>query len=760
MLSGMLSMMAIMLTMTACGQSEGSGTDNTPPAEDETSAAEPLTDIIGPECLMGDEGLMEIRWFTEEAGDYQLVYTIDGEMTEAEPLQSKMADRLAWSVTLPRTDLTYYVTDGTAKTEDYAVRALADERDYAFTFLGDPQLVGDGSAEAYNEALGFFDDSDFALIAGDIVNNTEEVWEYDLAAQVPQLRTMPYASALGNHDDPTLYDFYFLPKNMQRASDNKGLNYAFSIGRTRFICLDSNNMDGLYHETFLREALAPSDYDWVIVYMHHSVFTPVNKLDYDAEDRKVLFADLFARYDVDLVLAGDDHFHARPYLMDGLTPLTDCDLSSPDKAVGQTAYLTAGSCSGSKFYTPENGLPDYICVAGEEKKTTAAQIHVTDKAITVTSVYTENGEVFDTFTLTRQTPRTALPAEDADSDAAVKERAVALSCDYILSCVLPNGAIARTPVKAGENSVNPYFADYAAMALLTQGDYAAVKDYIIWHFAHLNTKPDHNGLLYTIDDYHVTAEADGVGESAKGDYDSVDSYAASFLMLLEAYADETKDDLFIAGHAEEILGIINLLLDTVDDRLSVTKPDHPVKYLMDNSEVVRGLKAAKNVIDVLKDQEAYDQAKLEALRKTVKSVREDVKKGIDGLMCEDGMSYAWVMDEDGEVSLPDWTVFYPDSAAQMTPLIFGIAKPDKAEGQALYQNICDHWQWETMAPLENGASGSLWAMMAAGASVMNDHERINTYTRHFLDYAEKDAEAYLNVSETAWMILALTGAMR
>ena len=104
---------------------------------------------------------------------------------------------------------------------------------------------------------------------------------------------------------------------------------------------------------------------------------------------------------------------------------------------------------------------------------------------------------------------------------------------WLASLQLENGAIPMTKNPNGTVTMNPYFADVAALALLDNAEKYAenVKKYMDWHFAHLNTnKTDYNRMDATIYDYNITLENGKiVKEESKGSYDSTDSYAATFL---------------------------------------------------------------------------------------------------------------------------------------------------------------------------------------------------------------------------------------
>ena len=166
---------------------------------------------------------------------------------------------------------------------------------------------------------------------------------------------------------------------------------------------------------------------------------------------------------------------------------------------------------------------------------------------------------------------------------------------WLASLQLENGALPMTKNNNGDVTVNPYFADITAMALLDKPQQYAqcVKAYLVWHFEHLNTKQsDPNNLDATIFDYTVTLENGKiVKETAKNSYDSVDSYAATFLTTLAKYYARTGDSEFIIAHADDINRVTKTMLSTMFLGLSMASPSYEIKYLMDNCEVYEGLTA-------------------------------------------------------------------------------------------------------------------------------------------------------------------------
>lgn len=166
--------------------------------------------------------------------------------------------------------------------------------------------------------------------------------------------------------------------------------------------------------------------------------------------------------------------------------------------------------------------------------------------------------------------------------------------EWLASLQLDNGAIPMTAAKNGELRMSPYFADVSALALLDNAEKYKdnVKAYMDWHFAHLNTAEDDvNGLDGTIYDYTITVkdgkvEKEVITESSdKKSYDSTDSYAATFICVLDKYYEKTDDSGYILSHAPDIDRITGVMDATMHNGLTYARPDHKVKYLMDNCEV-------------------------------------------------------------------------------------------------------------------------------------------------------------------------------
>lgn len=317
---------------------------------------------------------------------------------------------------------------------------------------------------------------------------------------------------------------------------------------------------------------------------------------------------------------------------------------------------------------------------------------------------------------------------------------------WLAEIQLSNGAMPMTSVTNGKAKVTPYFADFAALSLLNQADKYAdhVKRYMDWHFAHLNTaQTDYNGVDGTIYDYTITVK-DGVVEKeeilqadGKSSYDSTDSYAATFLMVLRKYAEKTGDTAYILEHKSDIERIVGAMRATMVGDLTLAKPDYEVKYLMDNCEVYDGLLAAAKLYE-----EILAPAD-KSLSKTAKQLKTDagnVADAIEACMWN-GYYYHPALDRDDAVAWEfNWGEYYPSATAQTFPIIHGLIAPNSDRARALYDGFCNAYAWETY----NIPDDFIWGSNVYTAVLMGDVDRANTYLTRYAKVMKRHAYPLYN----------------
>ncbi|HEY3412340.1 MAG TPA: hypothetical protein VGM51_04675 [Armatimonadota bacterium] len=179
----------------------------------------------------------------------------------------------------------------------------------------------------------------------------------------------------------------------------------------------------------------------------------------------------------------------------------------------------------------------------------------------------------------------ALPAA-----AAPRTQPVARFADEIIRRQAPDGAIVQDRLSPATNRVVPYFSNLAALGLLSAHSVThdvrylrSAKKWAAWYAAHMNA----DGTVYD----HTGAPG---AWKPTGEYDSTDSYAATYLELLDGIARVDKP-WAVARYASAGNAVKAIILTLQPVGLTLAKPMWPVMYVMDNVETSRGLRAAAHL---------------------------------------------------------------------------------------------------------------------------------------------------------------------
>lgn len=294
---------------------------------------------------------------------------------------------------------------------------------------------------------------------------------------------------------------------------------------------------------------------------------------------------------------------------------------------------------------------------------------------------------------------------------------------YLAAMQLENGAIPMTAAINGDVTVNPYFADFAAMALLENADKYAdnVKKYMEWHFDNLNTaSTDYNGVDGTIYDYTVTLEnGKVVAQTSKGSYDSTDSYAATFLSVVYKYYEKTSDKDYILSRADDIIRVADAMFATFSFGLTNAKPDYEVKYLMDNCEVYAGAVAGMHLLTLINDGNINSQLLLAKCKMGCELIAQNIEKS---LWNADGNHY-----EAADSLEFSWDEYYPSATAQLFPIVYGLIDADSIRANHLYKTFCAHYDWQNF----DIPDAFVWGNNALAAAMMGDVDSVMTYMANY-----------------------------
>jgi Cro/C1-type HTH DNA-binding domain len=227
--------------------------------------------------------------------------------------------------------------------------------------------------------------------------------------------------------------------------------------------------------------------------------------------------------------------------------------------------------------------------------------------------------------------------------------------------------------------------------------------------------------------------------------DSDDSYAATFLTLASRYYQATDDQVWWEGHAPRLKQIAKQVLLAAQKPSGlvanfVGQPERAVGFLMDNSEVYRGLSDFSGQLARSKDAEAT----------VFSDAAARVAKGIAGLYDPKTQSFQ-------VADIPAATTFYPLRTAQVFPEVFGVPFGDAAETQRIYAAAWaflnaggDHW--ETGQVADGSLGGYPWMVLSFASAKHGDAARARAQLAFFSNELKKPAPIpqFTAANELAW----------
>jgi len=289
-------------------------------------------------------------------------------------------------------------------------------------------------------------------------------------------------------------------------------------------------------------------------------------------------------------------------------------------------------------------------------------------------------------------PSTQTPAVDGTA-------AIRFAADRILACRLgDSGAILFVPASEHPAKLVPYFSHFGAHGLLRAYAATGHQEYLAAADAWIDWYGDHQGLDGTVTDYGLTPEH---ALTSTGEMDSTDAYAAMFLWLVAERwrAAQEPPDWLRKRERSCVLALSAVLLTLQDDGLTTGKPDWPIEYLMDNADVVAGLRSADLIFVALGNPGMSSHCRALAAR---------CEKGLRGFFDPQRGYYAWHRDVNGNMAweLGKW---YPDVMAQVL-FLSRIGRPDDPD-RKVFDLVAERFlsaQFDPAKPQEH-----VWYALAA-----------------------------------------------
>jgi hypothetical protein len=286
------------------------------------------------------------------------------------------------------TEYKYRVSnDGVTFSVEYRFKTVS-QGNFQFIAVGDPQLAGNQDANSLytptSTAAGWqntlniisqnFPNARFIAGTGDQVDTADDESQYTNYFAPEQLRGLPVAPAVGNHEG-TAGNFgwhYNVPN--QTPGDYFG-NYWYTYNNALFVVLNTapypasvaalNVYIPTMDATLKAATEANPDAQWLFVQHHKTTASPAShQTDADVLIWAPAFQDLMDKYAVDFVLAGHDHVYSRSWFIQNNKKIENIDYSTTSVTNPQgTLYLSLNTASGLKYYDfPMNapGNPQWV----------------------------------------------------------------------------------------------------------------------------------------------------------------------------------------------------------------------------------------------------------------------------------------------------------------------------------------------------------------------------------------------------------------
>lgn len=330
-------------------------------------------------------------------------------------------------------------------------------------------------------------------------------------------------------------------------------------------------------------------------------------------------------------------------------------------------------------------------------------------------------------------------------------------------------------------NVSPYSANLAVIGLLQSGAPNApdvAGRWIAWYFAHLSGQSAPDGVPYN----HFY-RADGAGETTcvkPGDpalchyNDATDSAAATFFSVLwsahEAHTitgraevpfRQNPDLMFNTPERKQQVEKLATLVLTLQQRdgLCWAKNNYRVKYLEDNSEVFAGLCALANLErDVFNDPQ---RATLyhDAAERVCTGILAELYAPKTGL-------FRVAKFENGDCPAPNLDTWYPDTQAQLWPVLFGVLPAHDPSARTVAAAVNEHWNGHTRPDWardpQHVNQGWAEAGHACAAMLMGETNRVRIYYEAVKRYKFKSVAgkpqfaAPFSVDDAGWLLRILT----
>jgi hypothetical protein len=327
---------------------------------------------------------MAISWYTiGAASNPQIIYSNKSSFVDSKtvtPSKKIIGSTHIYTANISglQSNTTYFynITDLSSKREtmNFTTAPNRTVKNVKFVVFGDSRTGREARREIAKTIVETFDDLDFSVHTGDIVENgnDQNQWnEYFNDTEVLNKRIPGYYIE-GNHEriNGYMYDNIPLPSN--------GLNsyyYNFSVGPVSFFGLNTNR-DVSIQTSWLNSVLNQISRDnntfWRFAFFHEPFFNSF-PLRSDRDDLISSWSPLFEDFNFDITFAGHNHYYERTYPINQKKKFDNSSLFNflnPKDPI----YVTTGG-AGAPLYTREEAA-DYFAYYNSTYHFTVVEIEV------------------------------------------------------------------------------------------------------------------------------------------------------------------------------------------------------------------------------------------------------------------------------------------------------------------------------------------------------------------------------------------------
>jgi hypothetical protein len=282
-----------------------------------------------------------------------------------------------------------------------------------------------------------------------------------------------------------------------------------------------------------------------------------------------------------------------------------------------------------------------------------------------------------------------------------------------------DGAIGQFAFPAsGTQIVDAYRGNFAALGLLAAGPayYSNVQRWATWYINNINWPDNLNQYAtiywYDVDPHACTEVASTTTKqlSVPG-YDAQDSWAATYLTLIAAWAkvDPADADPFIQQWSYQLDAIANAAYAMLQTNSGLTgaKVGWTTQYLMDNSEVVEGLKSYVWIAaNVLQDQDTVNwwTPRMQGIDAAIQS--NLWQQCGTGFYCDayGDPAHSWVSCSLPQTLDSNYEYFWDNGLtgeAQVWPAFSGLVKNNSSRVIHALNHYCPTWKTAAGLPSSN-----------------------------------------------------------